>query len=197
MLTGAMRPQSLWRSDAEFNLGGALIAAQTLPHGIYAVMNGCVIPARDVRKNLQTGTFHLSFAHSPEREGIFRRRFLKRLIAPTFALMPGFHIHLEQDWGLPRLVIAQSRRPFSWLPIGHTRISQPARNQYGRVVRLLNILIRAIAEDRPERGFILNRITPFRPFGPASMGDLYRSSYSARRQMVQLRSRPQTDRDLD
>lgn len=57
VLTGAMRPQSLWRSDAEFNLGGALIAAKTLPHGIYAVMNGCVIPARDVRKNLQTGRF--------------------------------------------------------------------------------------------------------------------------------------------
>lgn len=57
VLTGAMRPQSLWRSDAEFNLGGALIAAQTLPHGIYAVMNGRVIDARHVRKDLESGRF--------------------------------------------------------------------------------------------------------------------------------------------
>ena len=57
VLTGAMRPQSLWRSDAEFNLGGALIAAQTLSAGVYAVMNGRIIPARNVRKNLETGQF--------------------------------------------------------------------------------------------------------------------------------------------
>jgi len=31
ILTGAMRPYSLGRSDAAFNVGGALIAAQTLP----------------------------------------------------------------------------------------------------------------------------------------------------------------------
>lgn len=57
VLTGAMRPQSLWRSDSEYNLGGAIIAAQTLSHGVYAVMNGRVIDARHVRKNLETGRF--------------------------------------------------------------------------------------------------------------------------------------------
>jgi L-asparaginase len=57
VLTGAMRPQSLWRSDAEFNLGGALIAAQTLDHGVHVVMNGRVIPAISVRKNIETGRF--------------------------------------------------------------------------------------------------------------------------------------------
>ncbi|GLQ19903.1 asparaginase domain-containing protein [Algimonas porphyrae] len=57
VLSGAMRPQSLWRSDAEFNLGGAVIAAQTLPAGVYAVMNGRVIKARNVRKDLETGRF--------------------------------------------------------------------------------------------------------------------------------------------
>ena len=34
VLTGAMRPHSLGRSDASFNLGGAIIAAQTLPEGV-------------------------------------------------------------------------------------------------------------------------------------------------------------------
>ncbi|MEM9599815.1 MAG: asparaginase domain-containing protein [Pseudomonadota bacterium] len=57
VLTGAMRPQSLWRSDAEFNLGGAIIAAQTLNAGVYAVMNGRVIRANNVRKDLETGRF--------------------------------------------------------------------------------------------------------------------------------------------
>lgn len=57
VLTGAMRPQSLWRSDAEFNLGGALIAVQTLGEGVYVVMNGRVIPAANVRKNTQTSRF--------------------------------------------------------------------------------------------------------------------------------------------
>lgn len=57
IFTGAMRPQSLWRSDSEFNLGGAIIAAQTLSQGVYAVMNGRVIDARHVRKNMETGRF--------------------------------------------------------------------------------------------------------------------------------------------
>ena len=59
VLTGAMRPQSLGQSDANFNLGGALIAAQTLSPGIYAVMNGRVIKARDVHKNTEAGRFDL------------------------------------------------------------------------------------------------------------------------------------------
>lgn len=57
ILTGAMRPQSLGRSDAGFNLGGALIAAQTLPHGVYGVMNGCIFEANDLQKNTEEGRF--------------------------------------------------------------------------------------------------------------------------------------------
>ncbi len=57
VLTGAMRPYSLGRSDAGFNLGGALIAAQTLGAGVYAVMNGAVFAGKDVRKDTQTGRF--------------------------------------------------------------------------------------------------------------------------------------------
>jgi len=57
VLTGAMRPFSLFKSDAGFNLGGALIAAQTLPHGVYIVMNGRVFTADDVTKDTTLGKF--------------------------------------------------------------------------------------------------------------------------------------------
>ncbi len=57
VLTGAMRPHALFVSDASFNLGGAVIAAQTLVPGIYGVMNGCVFSADELHKNEQLGRF--------------------------------------------------------------------------------------------------------------------------------------------
>ena len=57
VLTGAMRPHSLYVSDASFNLGGALVAAQALDAGVYAVMNGRVFGASEVRKNTELGRF--------------------------------------------------------------------------------------------------------------------------------------------
>lgn len=57
ILTGAMRPYSLGRSDAGFNLGGAIIAAQTCEPGVYGVMNGRVIAADDLDKDRITGRF--------------------------------------------------------------------------------------------------------------------------------------------
>ena len=57
VLTGAMRPHSLFVSDAGFNLGGALVAAQTLGAGVWAVMNGRVFAAEDVVKNAELGRF--------------------------------------------------------------------------------------------------------------------------------------------
>ncbi|MCI4666062.1 MAG: asparaginase [Neomegalonema sp.] len=57
VLTGAMRPFSFGASDASFNLGGALVAAQTLPAGVYAVMNGRVFQATDIQKNTELGRF--------------------------------------------------------------------------------------------------------------------------------------------
>jgi len=57
ILTGAMRPQSLGRSDAGFNLGGAMIAVQTLPAGVYGIMNGQVFEAEKLHKNTETGRF--------------------------------------------------------------------------------------------------------------------------------------------
>lgn len=57
ILTGAMRPQSLGRSDAGFNVGGAMIAVQTLPSGVYGIMNGQVFNAQNLHKNTETGRF--------------------------------------------------------------------------------------------------------------------------------------------
>lgn len=57
VFTGAMRPHSLGFSDGSFNLGGALIAAQTLPEGTYGVMNGQVFKADALNKNTEQGRF--------------------------------------------------------------------------------------------------------------------------------------------
>ncbi len=57
VLTGAMRPFSLFQSDAGFNLGGAIVAAQALPHGVYIVMNGRIFDAGHVKKDAAAGVF--------------------------------------------------------------------------------------------------------------------------------------------
>lgn len=59
ILTGALQPALFKASDASFNIGGALIGVQTLPPGIYIVMNGTVFTADNVRKNLSTNRFEL------------------------------------------------------------------------------------------------------------------------------------------
>lgn len=51
VLTGAMQPASLRNSDAEFNVGFALAAAQTLPPGVYIAMNGEVFDPAKVHKD--------------------------------------------------------------------------------------------------------------------------------------------------
>ncbi len=57
ILTGAMRPFAIGKSDAGFNVGGAVIAAQILPAGVYAVMNGRVFTATEIKKNEKEGRF--------------------------------------------------------------------------------------------------------------------------------------------
>jgi L-asparaginase len=57
VLTGAMRPFSLYASDGEFNLGGAVVAAQLLGPGVWGVMNGRVFPADALDKNTEQGRF--------------------------------------------------------------------------------------------------------------------------------------------
>lgn len=57
VLTGAMQPAKFKSSDAEFNIGCAVVALQSLPPGIYIVMNGRIFKPERVRKNLKLNRF--------------------------------------------------------------------------------------------------------------------------------------------
>lgn len=57
VLVGAMIPYEVMNSDALFNLGFAMAAAQLSPAGVFVAMNGQVFPWNDVRKNRDTGVF--------------------------------------------------------------------------------------------------------------------------------------------
>ena len=51
VLTGAMQPATLRASDAEFNVGFALAAAQTLSAGVYIAMNGQIFDPATTQKD--------------------------------------------------------------------------------------------------------------------------------------------------
>lgn len=57
VLTGAMVPFAFSRSDALFNFGAAVLAAQTQPPGVYVAMNGRLWSGENVIKNRKTGLF--------------------------------------------------------------------------------------------------------------------------------------------
>lgn len=57
VLTGAMQPAAFKHTDAAFNIGAAIIAAQTLPKGVYLVMNGQVLDPNRVIKNHKRDQF--------------------------------------------------------------------------------------------------------------------------------------------
>jgi L-asparaginase len=57
VLTGAMIPYKFGSSDGLFNLGSALGFVQSLPKGIYIVMNGRCFDYDKVKKNKETGIF--------------------------------------------------------------------------------------------------------------------------------------------
>lgn len=57
VITGALRPYSLMKSDSEFNLGGAVIAAKTLENGVYVVMSGNVFRPGEFKKDPATAKF--------------------------------------------------------------------------------------------------------------------------------------------
>lgn len=57
VLTGAMVPYSVSDSDALFNLGSAVMAAQLVAPGVYIAMNGRCYPWHTVRKNRDLGVF--------------------------------------------------------------------------------------------------------------------------------------------
>lgn len=60
VLTGAMQPARFHDSDAFFNLGTAVAAVQTLPHGVYLAMNGMIFDPKTGRKNVAANRFESS-----------------------------------------------------------------------------------------------------------------------------------------
>ena len=57
VLTGAMQPANFITSDAEFNIGFAVAAVQSLPPGTYIAMNGRIFDPLQVRKNREHACF--------------------------------------------------------------------------------------------------------------------------------------------
>lgn len=57
VLTGALNPASFRGSDAEFNIGCAVGAVQTLAPGVYIAMNGRIWDPSRVRKNVEANRF--------------------------------------------------------------------------------------------------------------------------------------------
>ena len=57
VLTGALTPARFKATDAVFNVGMAVAAAQAAPPGVYIAMNGQVFEAGHVRKNRSQNKF--------------------------------------------------------------------------------------------------------------------------------------------
>jgi L-asparaginase len=57
VLTGALNPARFRGSDAEFNIGTAVGAVQSLPPGVYIAMNGRIWDPLKVRKNVCANRF--------------------------------------------------------------------------------------------------------------------------------------------
>ncbi len=57
VLTGAMSPARFRQTDATFNVGFAVAAAQLADPGVYIAMGGCLYPHDQVRKNRDQGRF--------------------------------------------------------------------------------------------------------------------------------------------
>jgi L-asparaginase len=57
VLVGSLTPARFKATDAEFNVGFAAAAVQTLPPGVYVAMNGCVFRPEAVRKNRERNRF--------------------------------------------------------------------------------------------------------------------------------------------
>lgn len=57
VMTGALSPARFRGSDAEFNIGCAIGAVQSLPSGVYIAMNGRIWNPEQVRKNVAANRF--------------------------------------------------------------------------------------------------------------------------------------------
>lgn len=59
VLVGSLSPARFKSSDAEFNIGFATAAVQTLPPGVHVTMNGQVFDPNAVRKNRDDNRFEV------------------------------------------------------------------------------------------------------------------------------------------
>jgi L-asparaginase len=59
VLVGSLTPARFKATDAEFNVGFAVAAVQTLPPGVYVTMNGSVFRPAEVRKNRAENRFEV------------------------------------------------------------------------------------------------------------------------------------------
>lgn len=57
VLTGALNPARFKTTDAVFNVGMAVAAAQIVPPGVYIAMSGEIFPANAVQKNRSENRF--------------------------------------------------------------------------------------------------------------------------------------------
>jgi L-asparaginase len=57
VMTGALSPARFRGSDAEFNIGCAIGAVQSLQPGVYIAMNGRIWNPEHVRKNVAANRF--------------------------------------------------------------------------------------------------------------------------------------------
>ncbi len=57
VLVGSLSPAQFKNSDAEFNIGFAMAAVQTLGPGVYIAMNGRIFTPENVRKNRERNVF--------------------------------------------------------------------------------------------------------------------------------------------
>lgn len=57
ILTGSSKPERFYNSDADFNIGTAVGAANILKEGIYIAMHGRIYAWDECEKNLETGQF--------------------------------------------------------------------------------------------------------------------------------------------
>jgi L-asparaginase len=57
VLTGAMQPAKFRFTDAVFNIGSAVLAAQLLPSGVYIAMNGKIFDPDRAAKNAELKRF--------------------------------------------------------------------------------------------------------------------------------------------
>jgi len=60
VLTGSMSPALFRDSDAVFNIGGSVIAAQLLPAGVSIVINGKVFDPKHAKKNVAMKRYELN-----------------------------------------------------------------------------------------------------------------------------------------